>query len=143
MPAPSRARALVAQVELPGAHAVITYFNGKISGFDLYYFTRICAYAHLSAYAPEGYWRGGVLSDDGGGGGLFRGLADMIDLGGAPPGPVGEGMGAFKGGWTDVTAPTYLCGRVLDAAAYARLAPRADPDGWFPAYRRGEFARGA
>ncbi len=73
----------------------------------------------------------------------FAGVADVIDLGGAPPGPAGEGMAAFKRGWTGLTAPAWLCGRVLDPVAYARLAPEADPAGWFPAYRRGEFSRGA
>jgi hypothetical protein len=134
---------LIAQTELPGAHAVIAYCNEKIAGYDLYYFYFNCAYAHLSAYAPEGYERAvsypmmAVAAE------YFAGRARWIDLGGAPPGPAGEGMAHFKRGWTDVTAPTFLCGRVLDEAAYARLAPGADPEGWFPAYRRGEFARGA
>jgi hypothetical protein len=133
---------LVAQAELPGAHAVIAYCNEKIVGYDLYYFYFNRAYAHLSAYAPEGYALAVSYTMMAAAVEYFAPLACVIDLGGAPPGPAGEGMAHFKRGWTEVTAPSWLCGRVLDAAAYARLAPGAGPGGWFPAYRRGEFARG-
>ena len=134
---------LIAQVELPDAHAVIAFCNEKIVGYDLYYFNFNCAYAHLSAYTPAGYERAVSYPMMAAAVDHFAELVRWINLGGAPPGPAGEGMAHFKRGWTDVTAPTFLCGRVLDAAAYAWLAPGAPPDGWFPAYRRGEFRREA
>ncbi len=134
---------LIAQAELPGAHLVTAHLGGVLVGADLYYLAGGRAYAHLSAYAPEGYAHAVSYPMMAAAVDYFAGVADVIDLGGAPPGPAGEGMAAFKRGWTGVTAPTYLCGRVLDPGAYARLAPEADPAGWFPAYRRGEFSRGA
>ena len=134
---------LIAQAELPGAHLVTAHLDGALVGADLYYLAGGRAYAHLLAYAPDGYAQAVSYPMMAAAADYFAGAADVIDLGGAPPGPAGEGMAAFKRGWTGVTAPAYLCGRVLDPLAYARLAPDADPAGWFPAYRRGEFSRGA
>jgi len=141
------AASLAAQAELPGAHLVTAHLDGVLVGADLYYLAGGRAYAHLSAYAPEGYARAVSYPMMAAAVAYFAGRANVIDLGGAPPGAAGEGMAHFKRGWTGVTAPAFLCGRVLDPVAYARLAPGtdgvADPDGWFPAYRRGEFSRGA
>jgi len=136
-------QSLIAQAELPGAHLVLAYLAEKIIGADLYYFYQKRSYAHLSAYAPEGYARAVSYPMMAAAATYFTGMAEVIDLGGAPPGAAGEGMAHFKRGWTDLTAPAFLCGRVLDPAAYARLAPGAAQGGWFPAYREGEFARGA
>lgn len=132
-------QSLSAQLAVPGAHLVTAWEGAQLLGADLYYLDRGRAFAHLSAYAPAGYDRSVSYLMMEAACGYFRPLAQVIDLGGAPAGPAGQGMAHFKAGWTGLTLPSYLCGKILDAAAYARLAPGADLTGYFPAYRAGEF----
>jgi hypothetical protein len=135
------AESLGAQLAVPGAHLVTAWEGATLLGADLYYLDRGRAFAHLSAYAPEGYARSVSYPMLAAAVDYLRPLADVIDLGGAAAGAAGQGMAHFKAGWTGQTRPSQLCGKVLDPAAYARLAPGADPDGFFPAYRAGEFRR--
>ena len=51
-----------------------------------------------------------------------------VELGGADR----DGLTRFKRGWATGERIAHLCGRVLDRAAYSRLA---GPSDWFPAYR--------
>ena len=136
------ADSLSAQLGVPGAHLVSAWEGRRMIGADLYYVDGPVAYAHLSAYAPEGYARAvsypmiAVAAE------YFRVLADVLDLGGAPAaeaGHEGGGVAHFKRGWTTLTRPSYLCGKIFDAAAYARLSGGTEV-AWFPAYRNGEFA---
>ena len=65
----------------------------------------------------------------------FRPIADVIDLGGAPTieGAVtGSGVGHFKQGWTRLSRPNDLCGKVYDREAYVALSAQHDTS-WFPA----------
>jgi hypothetical protein len=133
------ASSLAAQLAVPGAHLVTAWEGESLLGADLYYLDRGRAFAHLSAYAPEGYDRSVSFPMLAAAVDYFRPLAVAIDLGGAPSGPAGQGMAQFKAGWTRLTRPSHLCGKVLDPAAYARLASSADLEGYFPAYRVGEF----
>lgn len=134
--------ALTAQLLVPGAEVVTAWDGETLLGVDLYYLDRGRAFAHLSAYAPEGYAVSVSYPMMAAAIDHFAGRAQVIDLGGAPGGAPGPGIAQFKAGWTQVTRPSYLCGKILDPAAYARLAPEADPAGWFPAYRAGEFQTG-
>lgn len=131
--------ALAAQLEVPGAEIVTAWDGERLLGADLYYLDRGIAYAHLSAYAPEGYAASVSYPMMAAAIDHFRPRAGVIDLGGAPGGASGPGVAAFKAGWTGLTRPSHLCGKVLDPGAYARLAPGTDPAGWFPAYRAGEY----
>jgi CelD/BcsL family acetyltransferase involved in cellulose biosynthesis len=87
------------------------------------------AYYHLAAYSPAGYevstsYALFVLA--------FERLRELgvryVDLGGAER----DGLTRFKRGWATEERVAHLCGRVLDRAAYDRLAHSSD---WFPAYR--------
>lgn len=131
--------ALAAQLAVPGAEIVTAWEGDRLLGADLYYLDRGIAYAHLSAYAPEGYAASVSYPMMAAAIDHFRPRAGVIDLGGAPGGTSGPGVAAFKAGWTGLTRPSHLCGKVLDAGAYTRLAPGASPAGWFPAYRAGEY----
>jgi hypothetical protein len=51
-----------------------------------------------------------------------------------------DGLGRFKNGWATGARTAYFGGRILDRAAYARLAERAGETEYFPAYRAGEFS---
>lgn len=138
------AESLAAQLAIPGAHLVTAWDGTALLGADLYYLDGAVAYAHLSAYAAEGYARAVSYPMIRAAHDYFAPRARWIDLGGTPAheaGLSGGGVGHFKRGWTDVTRPTYLCGAVLNPRAYARLAADRAPPGttWFPAYRAGEF----
>ena len=135
------AESLAAQLGIPGAHTVVSRAEYTLLGVDLYYIVGRTAFAHLSAYSPEGYRRSVSYAMTVAACDYLKPLADYFDQGGAPSGAAGQGIAAFKSGWTDLAMPSYLCGKVLDLAAYARLAPEADPFGFFPAYRAGEFTR--
>jgi len=145
------ADSLAAQLAVPGAHLVTAWAAETLIGADLYYLDAEVAHAHLSAYAPEGYdlsvsYPMMAAAQD-----YFAPRAAFINLGGVPAeksgageAGAGGGIGHFKRGWTDRSRPTFLCGAVLDRAAYDRLsaarAPGSKPGTeWFPAYRAGEF----
>ena len=134
------AESLAAQLRVPGAQVVTAWDGGTLLGVDLYYLDRGRAFAHLSAYAPQGYAASVSYPMLAAAMDHLRPLADAIDLGGAPAGPAGPGIAQFKAGWTPMTRPSFLCGKVLDTAAFATLAPGADAEGWFPAYRSGEYS---
>lgn len=135
------AESLAAQLAVPGAHAIVARDGGALLGIDLYYIANRTAYAHLSAYSPEGYGRSVSYAMTVAACEYLKPLADHFDQGGAPAGAAGQGIAAFKSGWTALTLPSFLCGKVLDQDAYDRLAPSADPGGFFPAYRAGEWVR--
>jgi hypothetical protein len=101
------------------------------------------AHYHLGAYSETGYRFKASFA-------IFRTAIDefarrglrWLSLGAGPG--IGEeegGLTRFKHGWATGTRPVYFCGRVFDRDAY-RLLPAsipADPQSYFPAYRRGEF----
>ncbi len=130
---------LSAQLSVPGAHLVTGWDGETLLGADLYYLDGAQAFAHLSAYAPEGYARSVSYPMLAAAVDYLKPRVSVIDLGGAPAGAAGQGIAAFKAGWTLQTRPSFLCGKVLDPAAYASLSPDAGATDYFPAYRAGEF----
>jgi len=66
------------------------------------------------------------------------GECERIDLGGAAglAEAADDGLSRFKRGFANAEATAFVCGAVLDEAAYARLAAGRSGDGFFPAYRR-------
>jgi len=133
---------LAAQLQVPGAHLVTAWEGTALIGADLYYLDGEVARAHLSAYAPEGYARSISYPMIAAAAEYFAPRAALIDLGGAPAveaGRRGGGVAHFKRGWTSLSRPSRLCGKIFDRAAYAALSGGAG-GGWFPAYRAGEFA---
>ena len=132
-------QALAAQLVVPGAHVVTAWAEDELLGVDLYYLDRGTAFAHLSAYAPQGYSASVSYPMMAAAMEYFAPIADAINLGGAPGGASGPGIAHFKSGWTERTLSSFLCGKILDPAAYAVLAPEARAEGWFPAYRAGEY----
>lgn len=60
-----------------------------------------------------------------------------IDLGGAAgvADDAADGLARFKRGFANAEATAFLCGEVLDQAAYARLVGDNPPTSFFPAYR--------
>ena len=108
----------------------------------LWYEQAPAAYYHLGAYDDAGYAHGAAYALFAAALAHFRGRVPWLALGAGAgvTGDEGDGLTRFKRGWATGTRTAVLGGRVLDAAAYARLAAgrAADagaPPGFFPAYR--------
>jgi hypothetical protein len=122
-------RAFRHQLELPGMLAVRAERDGETVGMALWLEDAPNAYYHLAAYSPAGYEVSASYA-------LFAVAFErlrelgvrLVELGGAE----GDGLTRFKRGWATGERIAHLCGRVLDRAAYDRLARSSD---WFPAYR--------
>lgn len=127
------------QLGLPGLIATRAERGGETVGMALWFEDAPNAYYHLGASSSEGYEVSASYA-------LFAVALDhlrdrgvrWVDLGGAAgAGSRDDGLVRFKRGWASEERAAYLCGRVLDRGAYARLAGRHrdGPSGWFPAYR--------
>jgi hypothetical protein len=117
------------QLELPGLVAVRAERDGETVGMALWLEDAPNAYYHLAAYSPAGYE---VSTSYALFAVAFERLRELgvryVELGGAER----DGLTRFKRGWATEERVAHLCGRVLDRAAYDRLARGSD---WFPAYR--------
>jgi hypothetical protein len=130
--------AFARQLALPGLVAVRAERDGETVGMALWLEDAPTAHYHLAAYSPEGYEVSASYA-------IFdralrhlraRGVS-WVDLGGSPDAGPADGLERFKRGWASGERTAYLCGRVLDRAAYERLAAGRATE-WFPAYRAAE-----
>jgi GNAT acetyltransferase-like protein len=136
-------RAFRDQLSVPGILAFRATLGGETVAIQLWYRHQGRAYSHLQATSPTGYKTRAAYALYAFG--LDRLAADcqVAALGAAAghPGSGDDGLTAFKRGWATGTLPVYLCGRILDPAAYAHLTQQR-PAGaldYFPAYRAGEL----
>lgn len=133
-------RSFRAQLEVPGIIAFRAMHGDTVVGGHLWYEQGEIAYSHLSATTEEGhrllasYALYDAAIED------FRPRFQWLDLGG-PAGNEGpdSGLAFFKRGWASETRTAWLCGKVLEPAAYERLAGSRSPGAYFPAYRSGEL----
>lgn len=133
------------QLMLPSMRVYVARRGGAACAMALWYVDGGVAHYHLAAADDEGYRLGAAYAL------MLRALDDLAALGlsyaslGAGAGygtGDGDGLARFKAGWSNLSLPAYLCGRVLDHAAYAALAASgaagsatARSAGYFPAYR--------
>lgn len=125
-----------ALVRLPGVRTFGAFVDGRLVSAHVFVTHGGYAISHLAASAVEGYETGAAYAvndlaiaalDDceainfGGGAGLGEDPAD--------------GLVRFKKGFSNAVAPAWLCGKVLDRAAYASLSAGFADQGFFPAYR--------
>jgi hypothetical protein len=135
---------LCQQLEVPGASFFIAMYRGQIVGGALAYQQGDIVYAHLTAFDETGYelsaayglkWR--QLE-------YYADKARWFTLGGVPgvKDKGADGLRRFKQGWSPETRTAYFCGRVFDGQVYDDLSQNTESgtDGYFPAYRAGEFA---
>lgn len=136
--------AFAQQLALPGTVLLLARTgDGEIVGGQIWYVQGDVAYSHLAAVSERGYelmaayalyWRAMEV---------FAGRVRYLDLGAGAgtSAATDDGLSRFKRGWATGVRPTYFCGRVLDADAFATaMAHRGDPQSrYFPAYREGEF----
>ena len=133
------------QFQVPGASLFTATHEGRLVGAALSYQQGDVVYAHLASFNEIGYdlsasyglkW---VQLD------YYSGKARWLDLGGVPGteevGNGEAGLGKFKRGWSPETRMVYLCGGIFDPQKYAALVHEsgASHQGYFPAYRTGEF----
>jgi hypothetical protein len=132
------------QLSAPGAVMFRASRDGSTVGLHVWFADGEFAYAHLGATSLEGR---AVMAAYGLYAAAFEWFAPRVrwlSLGAAagtiePTG--GDGLTFFKQGWSPLRSQVYICGKVLDAAAYAGLVDSAAADAppYFPEYRRGEF----
>jgi hypothetical protein len=135
--------AFAAQLAIPGLVMFRATHEGTTVGAHLWYTSGDVGYSHLAACSPLGYdlmasyalyWF--ALQ-------TFTGVVRYLDLGsGAGTEERADGLTRFKQGWATGTRMSYLCRRVFDRQRYDAIVAshQAQGDGYFPAYRRGEFA---
>jgi len=135
-----------AQLAVPGISLFRAISENETVGMTLWYTNREVAYYHLGAYSDLGYeleasfalfWH--VLEY------FSRQGLQWLDLGagaGLSAKDSSDGLTRFKRGWATETRPSYFCGRIFDHKKYLELseANKNSSDGYFPAYRGGEFA---
>lgn len=129
---------LAAQLAVPGIVALRADRAGETVGMTLWYEQDDVAYYHLGAYSDAGYAHRAAFAIFAAAIEHFRGRVRWLSLG-AGAGATNDGtdgLTRFKRGWATDTRTAYLCGRIVDARAYAELA-QASPDarGYFPVYR--------
>ena len=128
------------QLRIPGIVAFRAVAGDRTVGLDLWYVQGDCAQGHLAAFDDAGYelhasyatkWRAiEYLSQ----------RVRWINLGAATTRDPSDGLARFKSGWATATRTAWLCGRVLQAKSYEKLAgDLGSVTSYFPAYRHGEF----
>lgn len=137
--------ALSKQLTVPGLVMFRAIYKETIVGIHLWYLQGHVGYAHLAAYDEMGYRFGASYA-------LFWSAFEYfkinelkwLNLGGiASVKPnKGNGLTAFKSGWSTGTRTAYLCGRIFDRERYLEIMRAKDVSvtRYFPAYRDGEFA---
>jgi hypothetical protein len=131
------------QFQVPGGSLFTATYEGKLVGAAFSYQQGDVVYAHLTSFNEIGYdlsasyglkW---IQLD------YYSDKARWLDLGGVPgtDGNGDRGLGQFKRGWSPETKTVYLCGGIFDPEKYAAIVDKrgAAHDGYFPAYRTGEF----
>jgi hypothetical protein len=132
------------QLAIPDCVAFRALSGGRCVAMNLWYVMRDVAYYHLGASEEEGYRLSASYPLFEAALGTFatRGLR-WLNLGASAGSQSSEdGLARFKRGWASGTRTAHLCGRILDGEVYARLTAGLGPaeNGYFPAYRAGEFA---
>jgi hypothetical protein len=137
-------QAFAQQLTVPGMVMFRAAVERETAGMLLWYVMGEVAYYHLGAFSPEGYNRQASFA-------LFQtAISYFSDLGlrwlnlGGGAGTQSDredGLTRFKRGWASETRTAYLCGRILNRAAYTTLVQQRNlsPTAYFPLYRKGEF----
>jgi len=130
------------QLTVPGLTAFRAVADGETVGMALWIREGADAFYHLAAYSEAGYRAKASFA-------IFHEAlthlraegVERVDLGAGAGrrADADDGLNRFKRGWANATRPAWLCGRILDADRYARLAAGRET-AYFPAYREGEFA---
>jgi hypothetical protein len=125
-----------ALAQSPGVRAFGAFAEGRLVCAHLFVTHEGYAISHLAASAPQGYATGAAYAVN------DLAVANLTDCGvinfggGAGTGEdPNDGLVRFKRGFSNRTAPAWLCGKVLDPAGYEMLSRGFADGGFFPAYR--------
>lgn len=128
---------------VPGLVAVRAVYNSETVGMHLMLVSGDVVYGHLGAYSEIGYQVDASYALHAWEIEYFRGKVEWIDWGGVPgvANDTQHSLGRFKKGFSSDARVVFLCGRILNAAAYQALEQRAghSSKNYFPSYRLGEF----
>jgi hypothetical protein len=125
--------------KLPGTVAIGAFADGRLVSCHVWVCHGDHAMSHLVASNEDGYayrasYAVNAASID------LLAKCRTLNFGGSAGGgnEVATGLDQFKRGFANATAPSYLCGKVLDIGAYSDLSRQTVPaDGaYFPAYRQ-------
>ncbi len=132
------------QLSMPEIIVHEAFYQGELVGAQLFLTQGDVVHCHLGAVNDKGYQAGAFYALDYYSFEYFSGKARKLDLGGGAglSGSRHDGLSLYKKGWSSETRPVYFCGRVINPAGYAALAPLQGQEGtrYFPAYRAGEFS---
>lgn len=125
-----------ALAQMPGVRTFGAFVEDRLASAHLFMTHNGHAISHLAASSPEGYASGAAYAVNDL---AITALADCDTInfgGGAGKGDdPADGLVRFKKGFSNTSAPSYLCGKVLDAAAYESLSAGRPREAFFPAYR--------
>jgi Acetyltransferase (GNAT) domain len=134
-------RYFAALAHLPGLVTYAAILGGRIVAMSLWLRHGERAWSHLAAADSDGYRCGASYL-------LYAAAIDelrdcrLLDLGGTAgsENDTRSGLARFKRGFANATADAWLCGRVLDAEAYAQLSRGLPASDFFPSYRQPDAA---
>ncbi len=132
------------QMDVPGIVTFRATYEGITIGMLLWYVQDEVGYYHLGAYNSLGYEMRASYA-------LFWTAIEHFTAIGLRWLNLGAGAGVnsskldgltrFKGGWATGTRIAYLCGRIFNHTRYMEIVNGMgiSTNGYFPAYRKGEF----
>jgi hypothetical protein len=130
--------ALVAQAQVPGATLFRATVDGDVVGVHLWVQSGTTAFYYLGATDDAGRAARAAYALFDHGLEHHRATATVAHLGagaGVDGAGADDGLVRFKRGWATRTRTAYLAGRIVDHAAYRRLAAGRPRTTYFPAHR--------
>jgi len=128
-----------ALADIPGVETIGGFCDGQMVSCHIWIRDRDTVHSHLAASSPLGYCRRAAYAVNDASVRYFADARIINFGGGAGLNDVSDnGLARFKKGFSNAVAPSYICGAVLDAKAYAALSSARAPasaSGFFPAYR--------
>lgn len=123
---------------LPGVRTFGAFLEGAMVSAHVFVAHQGYAVSHLAASSPDGYRNGAAYAVNAL---AIDALTDCgaINFGGGAGAADDEsdGLVRFKKGFSNRIASSWICGAILDRAAYRALSAGGDGQGFFPAYRGG------
>jgi hypothetical protein len=129
-----------ALAKLPGTVAIGAFADGRLVSCHVWVCHGDHAMSHLVASNEDGYACRASYAVNAASIDLLANCRTLNFGGGAGTGnEAATGLDRFKRGFANTTAPSFLCGKVLDTDAYSKLSRQAgvrDDAVYFPAYRQ-------
>ena len=131
------------QLAVPGLTMFRATHAGVTVAAQLWFLQEEVAYSHLAAANSRGYELMAAYALYSHALEYFAGRARFVAWGGGAGLDEGgrDGLAQFKRGWSNTTRTSFFCGRIFNRAAYDEIcaAKGLRGEGYFPAYRFGEF----